>query len=136
MSHWGASASDVRRRPTFLAVSFDLLDFWEIDASSREVKVKRNPLGGVDGREILDAHLGPEVTLAIITQLGLVSLSASKRIVNAVIEPIFNRIYDEVLNEKLLYLEMRAVQLRRIVESLPMMTPIMKKTSVNRGTFR
>jgi hypothetical protein len=36
--------------------------------------------------------------------------------VNAVTEPIFNRICDEVLKEKLLYLEMSAVQLRRIVE--------------------
>jgi hypothetical protein len=49
--------------------------------------------------------------------------------VNAIIEPIFNRIYDEVLKEKLLYLEMSAVQLRRIVEILTMMTPIMKETA-------
>jgi hypothetical protein len=48
--------------------------------------------------------------------------------VNAVIEPIFNRIYDEVLKEKLLYLKMSAVQLRRVVEILTMMTPIMKET--------
>jgi hypothetical protein len=59
--------------------------------------------------EVLDAHLGPEVALAIITQIELASLSASKRIVKAVIEPIFNRIYDEVLKEKLLYLEESAV---------------------------
>jgi hypothetical protein len=48
--------------------------------------------------EVLDAHLDPDVA-----QLWLVSLSASKRIVNAVIELIFNRIYDEVLKEKLPY---------------------------------
>jgi hypothetical protein len=57
-----------------------------------------------------------------MTQLSLAWLSASKRIMNAVIEPIFNRIYDEMLKEKLLYLEMSAVQLRRIVEVLTMMT--------------
>jgi hypothetical protein len=70
--------------------------------------------------EVLDAHLGPEVALAVITQLGL---SASRRIVNAVIEPIFNRIYDEVLKEKLPYLEMSVVQLRRIVEILTIDDP-------------
>jgi hypothetical protein len=73
--------------------------------------------------EVLDTHLGPEVALAIITQLGLVSLSASKRIVNAVIEPIFNRRYDEVLKEKLLYLEMGAEQLMRIVDILTIDDP-------------
>jgi hypothetical protein len=61
--------------------------------------------------------------LAIITQLGLASLSASKRIMNAVIEPIFSRIHDEVLKEKLPYLEMSAVQLRRIVEILTIDDP-------------
>jgi hypothetical protein len=43
--------------------------------------------------------------------------------VNAVIEPIFNRIYDEVFKEKLPYLEMSAVQLGRIVEILTIDDP-------------
>jgi hypothetical protein len=73
--------------------------------------------------EVLDAHLDPEVALAMITQFGLASLSASKRIVNAVIEPICNRMYDEVLKEKLVYLEMSAVQLRRIVEIITIDDP-------------
>jgi hypothetical protein len=68
-------------------------------------------------------HFGQELALAIITQFGLASLSASKRIVNAVIESIFNRIYDEVLKENPLYLEMSAVQLRRIVEILTIDDP-------------
>jgi hypothetical protein len=79
--------------------------------------------------ESLARRIEADVAIAIITQIGLPALAISARIVNAVIDPIFDYIYDNVLNDPLPYLEMSAAQLKRIVDDvLTPMTPIMKET--------
>jgi hypothetical protein len=76
--------------------------------------------------QTLENKIDPESASAIMSQLGLGSLASSSRIVPAVIDPIFGYIYDRVLDDRLPYLEMSAVELKEVVNVLTSMITIMK----------
>jgi hypothetical protein len=76
--------------------------------------------------QALKNKIDPEAVATIISQIGLPSLLTSNRIVSAVIDPIFEHIYDIVLNDRLPYLEMSAEQLEQVIGILTSMIRIMK----------
>jgi hypothetical protein len=83
-------------------------------------------------RDVLAKRIDVRSAIAIITQLGIAQLAFSRRIANAILEPLFDDIYNGVLNNPLPFLEMSDGELRRIVdEILTPMIPIMRATIVN-----
>ena len=79
-------------------------------------------------RDVMKKKIEPEQVADVILHIGMDSLICSKSIIRAVIDPVFEAIYEQVLCDPLPYLEMTQAQLDQVVELLTLAIPIWKVT--------
>ena len=78
--------------------------------------------------EVVNKKTKPEYAAEVIPHIGMESLLCSKSIIRAVIDPVFNAIYDQVIADNLPFLEMTTDQLDAVVKLLTLAVPIWKVT--------
>ena len=83
---------------------------------------------------VMEKNLDPDQAVEVISNVGSASVMCSKRIARAVIDPVFDAIYKQVLNDPLPYLDMTSEQLDRIIAILTLALPVWRSTiSKHRG---
>lgn len=83
---------------------------------------------------VMKHQLAPSHAAGIVSSIGSESTICCKRIARAVIDPVFEAIYDQVFADGVPYLEMTQTQLDQVLELLKRAEPVWRVTlSKNRG---